>query len=107
VDDIMKEEYPVHPYHRRTFKARCIDREGKERTVETYSHPLYMTDYDMHKFVQRHIDRSICSDHLIEGREFFTARMKPLYERAVELAKRNITIYPRSSYRLAYMFRRG
>ena len=105
VDDILKEKYPVDPYHKNMFKAKCIDKNGKDVTVETYAHTLVRTDYNMHTFVKKHINEETVKDMIIEGREFYTARMKPLHEMAMELAKKNVTIYPRSSYKLKYMFK--
>ncbi|HEU4479958.1 MAG TPA: AAC(3) family N-acetyltransferase [Pyrinomonadaceae bacterium] len=98
IDDELKETFPVRPYHSEVFAARCVNTKGQEEIVKTLAHDLRKMNHDIPRFMAEHIEPSICRDRRILGREFFIADAERLFAEMVDLARSEITIYPRSSY---------
>lgn len=97
-DDTMRNIFPVNPYHKEIFDARCINYEGKEEIVKTYAHDMKMMHFDLPTFFKKNIDSEIVQDIDIKGMKYFKADAKKLYEKMTELAKIGITIYNKSYY---------
>lgn len=98
VEDEMKKDFPVRPYHDRLFRAKCIDYEGNTRIVETYAHNMRKIRLNLPAFMKAHISEDICRDFEIHGMKFFKADACKLFTRMVELARTGITIYPEYLY---------
>jgi aminoglycoside 3-N-acetyltransferase len=98
VDDEMKEDFPVCPYHERLFGANCIDYDGNTRIVETYAHNMRKIKLNLPAFMKAHISEDVCRDFEIHGMKFFKADGRKLFTRMVELARTGITIYPEYLY---------
>jgi len=99
VDDIMKEDFPVEPYHKKLFGAKCIDYNGEQKIIKTYAHNMSKMEFDNPSFFRRNISDDICKDIEIKGMKFFTAKAKPMFEEMIKLAKERKTIYKRIHYR--------
>ena len=52
VDDALKEEFPVNPYHEELFDAVCVNAEGEQVTVRTYAHDLGKMGHDIPGYIQ-------------------------------------------------------
>jgi aminoglycoside N3'-acetyltransferase len=98
VDDALKDDFPVNPYHRNLFDARCIDYQRRTITVKTYAHDIKKMNFDIPRFMKKYIPKEVCFDIKIHGMNFFYADAKSLYNLMIELALKGITIYPKSSY---------
>ena len=98
VEDELGDAFPVRPYHDELFAARCSDRDGNVRIVETYGHNMSKMQFDLPKFMKKYVDRGICNDIAVNGMPFFQADACKLHTRLLELARTGITIYPRSAY---------
>lgn len=99
VDDYLKEEFPVNPYHDELFQAKCIDYDKKERIVPTFAHDMRKMNFDLPAFFQQNFDDNIVRDINIEGMNFFRAQAKPMFEQMVGLAREGITIYKKKHYK--------
>lgn len=99
VDDTMKEAFPVEPYHKEIFSAKCVSYQNEIVTVRTYAHDMMKMKHDIPRFIKRYCDRRIARDFKIKGMRFFVGQAKPLYERMTELALDGITVYDRSVYK--------
>lgn len=98
IDDALKADNPVQTYYPQTFAARCINYQGEEVVVETYAHDMRRVIHDIPRYMKTHIPKEICNDLTINGMKFFRANARPLFERMLELARKGITVYPRSVY---------
>lgn len=99
VDDYLKDNFPVKVYHDYLFNAKCVDYDGFEKIVPTYAHILYKMKFNIPKYFNNYIDKSIAMDFQIGGNKFFKVNSKELFSRMIELARRGITIYPRYFYK--------
>ncbi len=99
VDDALKDDFPVAPYHDKIFAASCIDYRNETVVVETLAHDAAKMLHDVPKFMRDHVSADIARDFEIWGIPFFCADTGPLFEKMVELARSGITIYPRSVYK--------
>ena len=100
VEDEMKEDFPVCPYHDRLFAAKCIDYDGNTRIVKTFAHDMRKSNsrLNLPAFMKTHISEDICRDFEIHGMKFFKADACKLFTRMIELARTGITIYPKCLY---------
>jgi aminoglycoside 3-N-acetyltransferase len=98
VDDRLKEDFPVRPYHPRLFAAQCINYDGETVTVETYAHDLKKMNHDIPGYMRAHVSREACRDMKLKGRKFFRADAARLFDEMLRLAGAGITIYPSSVY---------
>ena len=99
VDDLMKDEFPVQPYHSRLFDAPCVNQEGDYVTVPTYGHDMRKMKFDIPSFISKHISDEICHDIIIDGMKFFRTDTSQLFKRMVELARQGTTIYSQRFYK--------
>lgn len=100
VDDTLRPDFPLCPYHESLFRTSCIDTMGLTHSVASYAHNVNKIGYDtMHVpiFMKRYVPREICSDLLIQGRKFFCGNAAPLFNLMVAWARQNVTIYLRAS----------
>jgi aminoglycoside 3-N-acetyltransferase len=98
VDDALKDDFPVQPYHPQLFVARCINYDGQIETVETYAHDLRNMNHNIPRYMKRHISAQACLDLDIDGMQFFRADAGKLFEAMLQLARNGRTIYARSAY---------
>ena len=99
VDDALKEEFPVEPYHKQLFATQCINYKGKVEIVKTYAHDLRKMNHNIPKYMRKYIQGEVCKDIKIHGMNFFRANARELFNQMVNLAKRDLTIYPKISYK--------
>jgi len=97
VDDAFKEKFPVRVYHDEIFAAPCIDYEGARVTVKTYAHDMSTTVHPyMPDWFRTHVSDEACRDLTLRGMKFFRASAPSLFAEMMDLARRDITTYPRS-----------
>ncbi len=96
IDDALKEDAPVRVYAPRLFAARCIDADGRERVVETYAHDMRNVVHDIPRFIREHVPAEVCQDLTVKGMKFFRADARRLFDVMLPLARRGVTVYPRS-----------
>ncbi|MEW6350136.1 MAG: AAC(3) family N-acetyltransferase [Thermodesulfobacteriota bacterium] len=99
VDDALKDDFPVAPYHDKVFAAKCIDYRNETVVVETLAHDSAKMLHDVPAFMRNHVAASIARDFEIWGIPFFFADAGPLFETMLNLARDGRTIYPRSVYK--------
>jgi aminoglycoside 3-N-acetyltransferase len=98
VDDALKDDFPVQPYHAQLFAATCIDRAGTKVIVETYAHDLRKMNHNIPRFMKTHVSSDACVDLNLNGMKFFRADARRLFDEMTSLAATGKTIYPRSVY---------
>jgi aminoglycoside 3-N-acetyltransferase len=98
VDDALKEQFPVQPYHAQLFAAECIDAAGDNVIVKTYAHDMRKMNHNIPRFMKAHVSREACVDLNLDGMKFFRANARKLFDEMVELAATGKTIYARSAY---------
>lgn len=103
VDDILKEDFPVIPYHKKVFAAKCIDYEGNSVIVETLAHNMAKMDFNIPKFIKKYVPPSIARDFKINGMDFFIADSQKFINFMIELAINKITIYHKRHYKLKFL----
>jgi aminoglycoside 3-N-acetyltransferase len=97
VDDSFKEKFPVRVYHEQLFAAPCLNHEGRRVTVETYAHDMTTTVHpDMPQWIRTYVSAEACRDLVLNGMNFFRAEAPLLFNELMELARRDIIVYPRS-----------
>lgn len=95
VDDALKDEFPVDPYRKKLFEARCVNYNGEVEIVRTYDHNRTRMVFSVPWFICKYVPDDICKDMTIHGMDFFRADARRLFDHMVSLARKNITIYPR------------
>ncbi|HEX8138287.1 MAG TPA: AAC(3) family N-acetyltransferase [Pyrinomonadaceae bacterium] len=98
VDDALKEDFPVRPYHPALFAAQCINYDGELVRVETYAHDLKKMKHDIPAYMRAHVTAEACRDLKLKGRKFFRADAARLFDEMLRLARAGVTIYPSSVY---------
>src|ERR1041385_1000170 len=98
VDDALKQDFPVQPYHPQLFAATCIDAAGNKLIVETYAHDLKKMNHNIPRFMKTHVSSEACVDLNLGGMKFFRADARKLFDEMCGLAVTEKTIYPRSAY---------
>ena len=96
VDDALKDDFPVRPYHNQLFAAQCINYDGEVEMVNTYAHDMRKMNHDIPRYMKTYIPPEACADLKINGMKFFRADARKLFDSMLRLAKKNITIYPHS-----------
>ena len=99
VDDALRKQFPVEPYKKRCFEAKCINYGGQVEVVKTYGHNMLRMNHNMRRYMAKYISPEACQDMTIQSRHFFRADAQLLFKEMVALAKKNITMYPRISYK--------
>ena len=107
VDDALKGDAPVRVYAPRLFAARCVDYEGREVTVETYAHDMRNVVHDIPRFMREHVPAEACQDLIVNGMRFFRADAARLFDVMLPLARRGVTVYPRSLYAKEFLEKLG
>jgi aminoglycoside 3-N-acetyltransferase len=98
VDDALKDDFPVRPYHAQLFAATCINGAGNKVSVETYAHDLRKMNHNIPRFMKTHVSSDACVDLNLNGMKFFRADARRLFGEMSRLATTGKTIYPRSVY---------
>ena len=98
VDDALKDDFPVQPYHAQLFAATCINGDGNKVIVETYAHDLRKMNHNIPRFMKTHVSSDACVDLNLNGMKFFRADARRLFDEMSSLAATGKTIYPRSVY---------
>jgi len=98
VDDALKEQFPVQPYHAQLFAATCINGAGNRVIVETYAHDLKKMNHNIPRFMRAHVSSDACVDMNLNGTKFFRADAQKLFDQMCRLATSGKTIYARSAY---------
>ena len=98
VDDALKQDFPVEPYHPQVFAATCINAEGEKVIVETYAHDMRKMNHNIPRFMKTHVSSEACVDLNLGGVKFFRADARRLFDEMSRLAETGKTIYPRSAY---------
>jgi len=93
IDDHLKDDFPKSVYHDEIFNAKCIDHNGQTQIVSTYAHDLKKIQHNVPKYMKKYIPDDIARDVKIHQRQFFYVSSKPLFNKMLELAKNNVTIY--------------
>jgi|SRR5262252_5078990 len=97
VDDSFKQRFPVRVYHEQLLVAPCINREGERVTVETYAHDMSTTVHpDLPQWMRTYVSPEACRDLVLNGMNFFRAEAPLLFGELMELARRDIIVYPQS-----------
>jgi aminoglycoside 3-N-acetyltransferase len=98
VDDALKDDFPVRPYHAQLFAATCLNGAGDNVTVETYAHDLKKMNHNIPRFMKTYVSSDACVDLNLNGMKFFRADARRLFDEMSGLAATGKTIYPRSVY---------
>jgi len=99
VEDALIDDFPVDLYHKRLFAAKCINYDGKIEIVHTYGHKIENMKFQVPRFMAGHVPADIGSDMTIHGMKFFRADVKKIFDLMVDLARKGITVYPKSCYK--------
>lgn len=100
VDDTYKTDFPVEVYHKQLFDSVCVNTDGMKVIVKTFAHDMNKMVFNLPRFFDKYVDKSICSDKKIMGYNFFRADAFELYKNMIDLYESNkITIYPKKLYR--------
>ena len=102
VDDYMKADFPVNPYHLELFHSRCIDYNNNEVIVDAYAHDMKKMNFSLPDYIHENIPDNICKDVQELKTDFFIADAKLLFDKMLELAKNGITIYSKKFYKPGY-----
>ena len=105
IEDAMKEEFPVAPYHKKCFEAKCINYAGEMEIVKTYGHNMHKMCHNIPKLISTRVSDKAGQCLKIYGRDFFRIDTQTLFNEMIDLAKRNITIYPRVCYKWKNLMR--
>ncbi|HSE15671.1 MAG TPA: AAC(3) family N-acetyltransferase [Pyrinomonadaceae bacterium] len=98
VDDALKDDFPVRPYHEQLFAATCINGAGSKVIVETYAHDLRKMVHNIPRFMKTYVSSDACIDLNLNGMRFFRANARRLFDEMSSLAATGKTIYPPSVY---------
>ena len=98
VDDALKDDFPVRPYHAQLFAATCINGARNKVIVKTYAHDLRKMNHHIPRFMKTYVSSDACIDLNLNGMKFFRADARRLFDEMSGLAATGKTIYPRSVY---------
>lgn len=99
IDDKLKDQFPVEPYHESLFHAQVVDYSGNTQIVDTFAHDMKKMNHNIPRFVASYVQKDICRDLTIHGSKFYTAHSRPLFEAMSKLAEQHITIYSKKVYK--------
>lgn len=101
IEDCLGDRFPVRTHLPELFQGQCRDADGMAVVVPTYAHDLkQMAGVPMiPRFLRQHLDETVVTDIVIDGRPFFRVRARPAFERLTQLAQDGITWYPRRLYK--------
>lgn len=92
-EDIMKEQFPIKTRLDEVFEAKVKKVDGTVEIIKTLAAHPQIKNNNILKFLNNHIEKSICRNITIKGNRFFVAHPKELFDAMVELVKENKTIY--------------
>lgn len=93
LDDLYLDNLPINPYKNELFAAKCLDKKKEEIIVNTYAHDMDKMHFDLPKFFNSKIDKTICEDINIDGMNFFTSDLYKTIDEMRNLLKNGISIY--------------
>jgi aminoglycoside 3-N-acetyltransferase len=93
IDDALKENFPLNPYHKQLFRAQCINYSGNIEMVNTYAHNLKVLHHNIPRYMHKYVPENICRDMTLHGMNFFRAGPQALFPAMQDLAKKRLTIY--------------
>jgi hypothetical protein len=92
-EDVIKQQFPVKTRLDQVFEAKVKKEDGSVEIVKTLAAHPQIKHNDIIGFLNKYIQKSICSNITIKGNRFFIAHPKELFDSIVELSKKNKTIY--------------
>lgn len=105
VDDYFKDDFPVMPYHKQIFEAKCLDYDRGTKIVLTYAHIIRKMKFNIPLFFKKYVSSEIARDFQLFGMDFFYVKSKPLFDRMCELVENRITIYKKIYYKPSKIFK--
>jgi aminoglycoside N3'-acetyltransferase len=93
VEDILKEEFPVKTLQDKPYECMVLDHNCNKIEVKTLIPHKNIQIRRIPLFMTKYISKNICKTIKYRGCNYFTADAKKLYNRMLDLAKDNITIY--------------
>lgn len=96
VDDYLKADFPVWPYHDELFEVECKDYDKSTKIVKTYAHNMDKMNFSLPDYFANHISDEIVRDFKVNGADFFFAQSDKMFEEMLANAKKGITIYKKS-----------
>lgn len=94
-EDIMKDDFPVQTLTTQIFIGKVKLPSGEIIAVRTLAAHANIQIRNIPTFVKKFIPESTLSEYAIRGSDFFISDANSLYNKIIELAKQNITIYNR------------
>ena len=92
-EDVMKKQFPFRTRLDKVFDAKVKMADGTVEIIKTLTAHPQIKYRDINKFLKKYISRTICNNFTIKGNRFFVAHSKELFDRIVDLAKEEKTIY--------------
>ncbi|MCX7735866.1 MAG: AAC(3) family N-acetyltransferase [Candidatus Kapabacteria bacterium] len=105
VDDYFKDDFPVMPYHKQIFEAKCLDYDREIKIVRTYAHNIRKMKFNIPLYFKKYVSSEIARDFQLFGMDFFYVKSKPLFDRMCELVENRITIYKKIYYKPSKIFK--
>jgi aminoglycoside 3-N-acetyltransferase len=92
-EDVMKDEFPVQTRTKQVFSGKVKLTTGEIISVETLAAHKNIQKRNVPAWLKKYVPKAIFSAYRIHGSDFFTSDATALFNKAVELAKQNKTIY--------------
>ena len=92
-EDVMKNDFPLQTRTDKSYFGKVKLANGEVINVETLPAHKNIQNRNVPKFLKKYVSKSIYSEHKIRGNIFFIADANALFNRMIELAKQNKTIY--------------
>jgi aminoglycoside 3-N-acetyltransferase len=92
-EDVMAKDFPLQTRTDQTFSGKVRLPDGELITVETLVAHKNIGARNGPAFLRKHVSKEIFAAYRIHGSEFFRADANALFNRIVELARENITVY--------------
>lgn len=99
VEDILREKFPVQTRGHEIFKAKVRDLHGQIKIVPTLAAHKRIQWRNPGNYIKQYVSPDVCQNLTINGIKFFRADAKNLYNKMVELAKKDITVYSKFVYK--------
>ncbi len=93
IENIMKDQFPIKTLQETPFRFNVKDYTGNIIEVKTMIPYKAIQNRNIPGYMKKHISKTICKSIKYRGSNYFVADTKKLYDRMLELAKDNITIY--------------
>jgi aminoglycoside N3'-acetyltransferase len=92
-EDTLQEKFPLKTLQDTPYEYVVRDHSGNTITVKTLIPHENITRRNIPAFMKKNISKNICKTIKYRGCNYFTADANKLYDRMLDLAKDNITIY--------------